>query len=65
MGAMFGAFGIMQILAQMNNSRSPLPGILTVIVGAAMLFMAQDLGDKPLSPRDIPDALFRIIGEIN
>lgn len=64
-GALFGAFGIMKILAQINNRMSPLMGILIVIISGAMLYIAQDLSGKALSPRDIPDALFRIIGQIN
>ena len=61
LGAFFGAFGIMKILAQINNRASPLSGVLIVIVGVSLLYIAQIL----LTPRDIPDALFRIIGQLN
>jgi hypothetical protein len=65
LGALFGAFGIMHILSQMNNRTSPLMGILIVIIGAAMLYIAQNLMGESINSRDIPDALFRIIGQIN
>tara|TARA_R110002094_G_scaffold47899_6_gene59339 strand:- start:1274 stop:1495 length:222 start_codon:yes stop_codon:yes gene_type:complete len=65
LGAFFGAFGIMKILAQINNRASPLSGVLIVIVGVSLLYIAQILLGESLTPRDIPDALFRIIGQLN
>ena len=65
LGAVIGALGIVKILGQLNDRSFPLVGIFTTAVGGGLLYWVQMESGQELTLTEFPDAIFRIIGQMN
>ena len=65
LGAVIGALGILRILGQLNDRSFPLMGIITTAIGAAMIYWVQMESGEELTLAQFPDAIFRVIGQLN
>jgi len=65
LGAVIGALGILRILGQLNDRSFPLMGIITTALGVGMIYWVQMESGQELTLAQFPDAIFRMIGELN
>ncbi len=65
LGAVIGALGILRILGQLNDRSFPLMGIITTALGVGMIYWVQMESGQELTLAQFPDAIFRVIGELN
>jgi uncharacterized protein YjeT (DUF2065 family) len=65
LGAVIGALGILKILAQLNDRSFPMVGIVTTAIGAGLLYWVQMESGQDLTLTEFPDAIFRVIGQMN
>jgi uncharacterized protein YjeT (DUF2065 family) len=63
-GFLIVAYGVLRTLAQLSERRLPGVGVFMLSVGAAMIYFVQIKSAKGLTLTDLPDALFRIIGNL-
>lgn len=65
LGAVIGALGIIRVLGQLNDRSFPLMGIITTALGVGMIYWVQMESGQELTLAQFPDAIFRVIGELN
>lgn len=56
--------GILSIISSMVDQRSPLGGVVFCAIGGGLLYYAWVLSDEKLVGQDVPDAFFRVLGQI-
>jgi len=65
LGSLLGAYGVLKFLAQLSDRIIPVMGVLSMLVGAGMMYWVYVESGRELMLSDIPDALFRLIGHLN
>ena len=65
LGAVIGALGIVKILAQLNGRTFPVIGGITTAIGAGLIYWVQKESGQELTLAEFPDAIFRVIGQLN
>jgi uncharacterized protein YjeT (DUF2065 family) len=65
LGAVIGALGVLKILGQLNDRSFPMVGIITTVIGAGLIYWVQMESGQELTLAQFPDAIFRVIGELN
>jgi uncharacterized protein YjeT (DUF2065 family) len=65
LGAVIGTLGVVKILGQLNDRSFPMMGIFTTAIGVGLLYWVQMESGQELTLAEFPDAIFRIIGQLN
>ncbi|GEM_PF-6161894 len=65
LGAVTGALGVLKIFSQLNDRAFPAIGIVTTAMGASLIYWVQKESGQSLTLADFPDAIFRVIGQLN
>jgi uncharacterized protein YjeT (DUF2065 family) len=65
LGALIGVLGIVKILSQLNDRSFPMMGIATTAVGVGLVYWVQKESGQKLTLAEFPDAIFRVIGQLN
>ena len=65
LGAIIGVLGIVRTLGQLNDRSFPMMGIVTLAIGGGLLYWVQMESGQELTLTEFPDAIFRILGELN
>lgn len=63
-GVLSAAFGIVKTITLMFDRASPLFGITAVIIGVSSVGGAALLSEDGITPHDVPNALYRLIGTV-
>ncbi|MCP5076294.1 MAG: hypothetical protein GY947_23735 [Rhodobacteraceae bacterium] len=61
-GTLLGVFGIVAIANAMVERRSPLLGVTGVVLACALIGWAWVISDGTMSWRDVPAAVYSVIG---
>lgn len=62
-GTLILIIGLVGVTNAMVERRSPLYGLIGVLVGAGLLGWAWVLSDQSLTPQHLPQAVYRLIAE--
>ncbi len=62
-GTLIVIIGLVAVTNAMVERRSPLSGLIGVLVGAGLLGWAWVLSDQSLTPQHLPQAVYRLIAE--
>lgn len=63
-GAVVGMLGTLAVLGAMSDSRSPLMGLMVLLLGGVMLGSSWFVKGEALQIQDVPKAVYEIIAEL-